>query len=724
MFASRWLTTSGYVGNTFVQLHSTPIVMPIRKLSINRLARRYDIKLQILRALLGMFILGICSASVIYYYQQEEIELITTASRMVRFEHGVTRWEQQLSRTKLVGTKVARAHSRYKGELAYLNDLQSTFWQKLVYNEQILADSKLSNVASLTKSADAVIDSWHDLQQYHEALLINDPTMKRLDRKAYKQYRASVKTFHAQLLSSINAFRHAADRSRNIQLAGIIVFCFSILVFFVGMVFYYLRAVLPGQLSSVRAFLDQEFFGYTRPQLVNTNATQTKSALTTDEYKAYISSFAQPVEIPDEEHLDLFFDEEEVVLPLREVKTRLPEDLEVQDFGITTVTDFSTMPEAKSLVVEDAELLEELEQETTFLGFDENNTYYAVHTDGPGAHVIDLPDLNAEPQDRTETNNDLVEPLEMISLSRSRPSFVNEMQASHQSEAFRSETWFEFSLPSDLQLTGKHPIWISAVGSKALGYQMPPATTFAALLELFHPDERFTFLQVLRTHLQDLSGETPLQMVCRLKQSTGEYIRVDLEAATERTENGHPMRLRGFWTTLNDFVATPSHVPPMGHFRREGFDVQAYTWELPTSFLVQDYDICVWSEGFAKMLGYGQHNMPITCQDVRAMIHPEDFMPFVASWTKLLNNYEDIERFDWIVRLRNANGDYTLVTMQGVIMNNILGQPYRLAGVLDKVTTNYDPHETRFDCVIVRTPLPKSADPTTEASHRFIRRSA
>jgi hypothetical protein len=251
-----------------------------------------------------------------------------------------------------------------------------------------------------------------------------------------------------------------------------------------------------------------------------------------------------------------------------------------------------------------------------------------------------------------------------------------------------SETWFEFSLPSDLVLNSNHPIWISAIGCQSLGYVTSPADTFSKLLELFHPEVRFTFLQVLRTHLRDTSGQTPLQISCKLRMASGEYIAVEINAITERTYLGQPSRLRGYWKEAANAIAMPESTPFLVRGRGEGFGLQDYTWEMPIDFLTQDYDICKWSDGFSDLLGYDQQDMPITCQEVRAMIHSEDYHDFCSSWDYILAHYKDLDRFVWKIRMMNSSGQYITLTLQGVVLNNLVGQPYRLAGTVDGI--NYD----------------------------------
>lgn len=112
---------------------------------------------------------------------------------------------------------------------------------------------------------------------------------------------------------------------------------------------------------------------------------------------------------------------------------------------------------------------------------------------------------------------------------------------------WQSETWFEFSLPENLKIIGLHPVWVSEIGSLSLGYEGAAAKTFAEMVNLVHPDQRYTFIQVLRTHLQDLTGTARFHVFVKLASAKGVYQEVEFEATTQRAENGMPQRMRGYW---------------------------------------------------------------------------------------------------------------------------------------------------------------------------------
>lgn len=670
---------------------------------ITSIRSKYQLTRIVSVGLIASFVLAVAAGLSVNYYQHQEITHLSAATRLIAVEKGLSRWKKQVSRTKLVGTKVAKANFKYKGELAYLNDLQTRFWHKIAVQSSInkaLLGKETSH--QLEQSVDAAIDSWHSLQLFHEALLVDEPVKQSVSKKDYLAYKKSIATLHSSLIDAIVAHRELSEAARAIQDISVIVFFVSFIVFFGLALRQYLMLSFPLFYEGL----------VMRRQLFNGIDSQLGMA---------VAQQVQQTGSPTLTHLTIGREDDGKIRLKTSSKAALQTPYVNNIDGITIVSDFSRLGNNDTDVIE-ADEVEDIEQKEVFLGFDQNQTYYGYVADPhyePVADVqpiaIDIEEATIVPVDQIE-----LEPIEPLVLDQ--PSSYTESGANQSKGS--GQAWFEFSLPDDLLIGGNHPVWIDDAGLTSLGYNANSVNTFAKLVELFHPDERFTFLQVLRLHLQDKTGNTPMCLAARLRKANHDYAVVTISALTERASDGTALRIKGTWVDQGTSKELVNSNPVLIK-SAEGLMADDLTWQMPIRFFDSENEVCNWSPSFAKALGYEPYNMPISAAQVKAIVHPEDLYNLLASINSIVKAYSMIDRFNWQVRMLHASGRYVLVMLQGVVLLDHKKQPDKLAGVMDDIDYKPTPEVKFFASYVqVQQDVAGGQSQSEDFKQRFIRQSA
>lgn len=260
---------------------------------------------------------------------------------------------------------------------------------------------------------------------------------------------------------------------------------------------------------------------------------------------------------------------------------------------------------------------------------------------------------------------------------------VNEPAASSQL-AWTSETWFEFALPSDLKIAKDHAVWLSPIGCQSLGYADAPAKTFNDLILLLHPEERYTFVQVLRTHLQDLSGKTRFNVHVRLRNAMGNYVSVEMEAVTQRAANGAPLRIRGYWRNEEqDFDATAITAPAFRVTKQEQLISTEVTLSLPGTFKLKGQAKVTWGpEAVELNLVQDNQKLSLSFAEWVGYLHPEELASLKEEWDWLHENGHLVERFYWQFQHRDVNQQWQALALQGVVIKGPGNNGKRLAAVV------------------------------------------
>jgi len=546
-------------------------------------------KLRLIRQQLGLststlsafgFLLGLAvSAGFIALWAQSKQHNIAVRAIFFQQQHAtLSHWHLQVDRTLKVSQRVDKGLSRYKGELAYLTDSQTSTLEKAVVN---LGSATAMETGALSEVATAVTKTkaaWLPLAYHHEDLLTSRNKYLSPSKKHYLAYKEQLAGLTATVGSI--AARHKAELYLWADLAFFSMLALTLL----GSTF--LLGVLNVWAKRTRVYAQ---------------------VLATVEH----------------------------ILPRRLV----------------------------SLVTPSGEIV---------VAFSDPEPAVSSRTNASTSRRSSLPLTLAEEEESEPHIINWRKPSTKPSITHSG------------TESWTSETWFEFTLPANLKLAKDHPVWISPIGGQSLGYDGPPATDFTSLLSLVHPDERYTFVQVLRTHLQDISGKTRFNLHLRLLDASGAFQPVEIEAHTQRTSSGAPFRIRGYWraeeiSTVSSMIGDLKLTVSNGTLYSE--PQQEVTLSLPGTFRLKGQGKVNWGPEALEMGLVGEkESLSLTFQQWVGHLHPDDLDAIKAEWDWLQEHHEEVERFYWQFRHRNTQQHWVMLSLQGVVIKGA-GPAKRLATV-------------------------------------------
>ncbi|MBD2576378.1 PAS domain S-box protein [Oscillatoria sp. FACHB-1406] len=226
---------------------------------------------------------------------------------------------------------------------------------------------------------------------------------------------------------------------------------------------------------------------------------------------------------------------------------------------------------------------------------------------------------------------------------------------------------FDWNIP-----TGE--AFMSPLFKKMLGYSDSEIENhYLAWAELLHPDDINRVQEIVQVHL---NGTTPHYTAeYRMRCKDGSYKWILARGETKWDSEGKPLRMVG--SLQNTTARKQAEVELQEAKERLQFALEAsgnalWDWDITTGTLYL-------SPQWYQMLGYEPNEFPMSVEDWRARVHPED-LPWVRElWQAHLE--DSSLPYDYDYRLKTRSGEWKWLGNYGrVVARDEAGNPTRVTG--------------------------------------------
>ena len=207
------------------------------------------------------------------------------------------------------------------------------------------------------------------------------------------------------------------------------------------------------------------------------------------------------------------------------------------------------------------------------------------------------------------------------------------------------------------------------------------------LTKISHPDSQQILNDMLASHLQDYTGNTPFDMKHLMKFKDGNYRWVRTYGNAMRRPDGTPYRMIAVITDINDEEMS----------RRE-LDAYITRYELIMNVLDEaPWDLEFkdgnsdnlednpwwWSDQLRGMLGFkDESDFPNIMSSWADRLHPDDVEPTFATFAKYLADKSNSSSYKMEYRLMLKSGEYRWYQASGLASRDENGIPTRVAGTI------------------------------------------
>lgn len=210
-----------------------------------------------------------------------------------------------------------------------------------------------------------------------------------------------------------------------------------------------------------------------------------------------------------------------------------------------------------------------------------------------------------------------------------------------------------------------------------------------------HPDDYQQTVDAFYAHLTDRTGQTPYDVVYRLKTKSGEYRWFKANGSTIRDEKGTPIRVVGALFDIHEEKLRQEEMEFL--MNRFNLIMQVLT-EAPWDMTIFDGDIDkneLWfSHQFRKVLGFtDERDFPNAFESFFNQLHPDDREPFTTSFSNALNDYTGRTPFAIDYRLKLKSGEYRWFHARGAVQRDEKGVPLRVAGTIRDISLEKNKEE-------------------------------
>lgn len=226
-------------------------------------------------------------------------------------------------------------------------------------------------------------------------------------------------------------------------------------------------------------------------------------------------------------------------------------------------------------------------------------------------------------------------------------------------------------------------VWRDATCNMLVGMdEIRPNPVPAAFgLHEIHPSERDALLRHYKIFCEGtFFGDTITDMV-RIKQPDGTYAPALIRAsAVERNEAGKAVLIAGLLSMGNQansqFYKNDNLFDALNN-------IGGGQWNWDTSS-----DKVYFCPRYMEMLGYGNDKNPMSVDDWRKRIHPEDSANVFKIQKDILESSKSGDTFEYTYRMRNADGGWTWIFDRGyVTWRDIKGRAGHVIGSMTNITT-------------------------------------
>lgn len=220
-------------------------------------------------------------------------------------------------------------------------------------------------------------------------------------------------------------------------------------------------------------------------------------------------------------------------------------------------------------------------------------------------------------------------------------------------------------------------IWLSPRYATLLGYTVDELPTNPAALDklVAHPDDVEHARQVTEAHF---AGNSPYDLVMRLRTRSGEYRWFRSRGTTERDGNGTPLTLSG---SIQDITAQKT--AETARIEAEQRLERAIRGSSDGFFEHVLADNRVWySQRVREMLGYGPND--VFPDSLRELTMEEDRVVVEHAQQR---HFEHNETYDVVHRLPTRQGTWRWFRARGICERDDNGKPTRFSGSIQDITT-------------------------------------
>lgn len=224
---------------------------------------------------------------------------------------------------------------------------------------------------------------------------------------------------------------------------------------------------------------------------------------------------------------------------------------------------------------------------------------------------------------------------------------------------------------------------------RALGYaEGELENSSEALRNHLHPEEMERVFEIFIRHVSDPTGQTPYNMVHRMRTKSGEYRWFHANAITHRDEQGRPLRIIGGLFDIHEQKLKEEEL--QSYVTRYDLVNQVLV-EAPWDMTILGEDVNnnpVWfSPQFRRALGFEDENdFPNRFESFEQRLHPEDKDRMLQTFAASLNDYTGNTPFDMEYRLQLKSGEYRWFRGSGTALRDENGVPLRIAGTIRDIT--------------------------------------
>lgn len=244
---------------------------------------------------------------------------------------------------------------------------------------------------------------------------------------------------------------------------------------------------------------------------------------------------------------------------------------------------------------------------------------------------------------------------------------------------------------STLPLSMDHEVNWSARVCSLLGFE--EESDFPNRLESWakrlHAEDRDMTLKALNACLEGRSGQSAINVTCRLADKNGKFGWFCVRGETVRNGAEYPVQFFGVIADITDKITIQERLDTvLARFELSVEMMSDGLWE--GSFVGGDpmhsESSFWWSDQFRRLLGYiTKEEFPDTLESWLSHIHPDDKAEVLEGLSRHLSDRSGKTPYDVEYRLRRKDGSYGWFSAKGQTKRGIDGIPLRFIGALTDI---------------------------------------
>ena len=215
--------------------------------------------------------------------------------------------------------------------------------------------------------------------------------------------------------------------------------------------------------------------------------------------------------------------------------------------------------------------------------------------------------------------------------------------------------------------------------------------TFAAFMELVHPDDRKILEGNIRDYIENHHNLEYYESTYRLRMKSGEYRWMRHLGNIEFASNGDLALIKSFIMDIHEQYVIEEE---MRYSNTRYSLINAVMTEAPWDMEVdQNAESPMtarnnywWSDQYRHMLGFkDEHDFPNIMSSWTNLLHPDDVKYAQQDMSDYLMDFSGRAEYHSTFRMKNKNGHYSWYQSEGKALRDEKGYPVRVAGTIRNI---------------------------------------